>query len=69
MRAALERMVARLLEVESFDYKICVDTAPLLERSFARQAGLGWIGRNTCLINEPLGIVVLSRRDRDVTGT
>jgi len=55
MRAALERMVARLLEREGFSHKICVDTAPLLERSFARQAGLGWIGRNTCLINEPLG--------------
>jgi len=55
MRAALENMTARLLERESFDYKICVDTAPLLERSFARLAGLGWIGRNTCLINEPLG--------------
>ena len=55
MRAALERLTGRLLEYESFDHKICVDTAPLLERSFARQAGLGWIGKNTCLINEPLG--------------
>ena len=55
MRAALERMVLRLLDHEAFSYKICVDTAPLLERSFARLAGLGWIGKNTCLINEPLG--------------
>lgn len=55
MRASLERMAARLLKIEPFEYKICVDTAPLLERSFARQAGLGWIGKNTCLINEPLG--------------
>jgi epoxyqueuosine reductase len=32
-----------------------VDTAPLLERQFAQQAGLGWIGRNTMLINERFG--------------
>jgi epoxyqueuosine reductase len=38
-----------------FEYRICVDTAPVLERSLAREAGLGWIGRNTCLINQPAG--------------
>ena len=56
MRDGLARMV-ELLEREegSFEHKICVDTAPLLERSYAREAGLGWIGKNTCLINEPLG--------------
>jgi epoxyqueuosine reductase len=55
IREGLEKMAARLLEIEPFEWKICVDTAPLLERSYARQAGLGWIGRNTSLINEPLG--------------
>ena len=60
VRAGLERMAKRLGEIagaegDGFDYKICVDTAPILERTFARLAGLGWIGKNTCLINEPLG--------------
>jgi epoxyqueuosine reductase len=55
LRAGLEKMVERLREYATFEWKICVDTAPLLERTFARLAGLGWIGKNTCLINEPLG--------------
>jgi epoxyqueuosine reductase len=32
-----------------------VDTAPLLEREFAQLAGLGWVGKNTLLLNKPLG--------------
>jgi len=53
MRAGLERLARRL--GADHEWRVCVDTAPLLERSYARQAGLGWIGKNTCLINEPLG--------------
>ncbi|HLJ51504.1 MAG TPA: tRNA epoxyqueuosine(34) reductase QueG [Bryobacteraceae bacterium] len=53
LRVGLERLAARLGPYH--EWKACVDTAPLLERSYARQAGLGWIGKNTCLINEPLG--------------
>ena len=55
LREDLERLAHKLAETAPHEWKICVDTAPLLERSYARQAGLGWIGRNTCLINEPLG--------------
>ncbi|HWC99715.1 MAG TPA: tRNA epoxyqueuosine(34) reductase QueG [Candidatus Sulfopaludibacter sp.] len=56
MRAGLERLAARITErAGPFEWRACVDTAPLLERSYARAAGLGWIGRNTCLINQGSG--------------
>ncbi|MBL0158667.1 MAG: tRNA epoxyqueuosine(34) reductase QueG [Bryobacterales bacterium] len=56
LRSALQALTNQLLAAWGpFEYRLSVDTAPLLERSLARNAGLGWIGRNTCLINEPYG--------------
>src|SRR6185437_5191981 len=56
MRAGLKQLAQRMAEAAGpFEHKICVDTAPLLERSYARLAGLGWIGKNTCLINQKQG--------------
>lgn len=57
VRRGLERLDGMLRERAGgpFFSKICVDTAPLLERSYARLAGLGWIGRNTCLIDQRRG--------------
>lgn len=56
MRAALDEAVAMLAErLPGVAARVCVDTAPLLERAFAARAGLGWIGRNTMLLNEASG--------------
>lgn len=32
-----------------------VDTGPVIERIFAQHAGVGWVGKNTCILNEKLG--------------
>ena len=57
MRAGLERLASRIAERAGadFEWRALVDTAPLLERTYARLAGLGWIGKNTCLINQQQG--------------
>jgi len=56
----LRRSLARLAEdlarqIGGFGYRVCVDSAPVLEKAHARNAGLGWIGKHTNLIARDAG--------------
>lgn len=56
VKKGLEQIAAQIASAwGEHDWRACVDTAPLLERGYARWAGLGWIGRNQCLIDERAG--------------
>ncbi|MDR3741499.1 MAG: tRNA epoxyqueuosine(34) reductase QueG [Terracidiphilus sp.] len=52
----LRGLEARLhAELGEFESRVYVDTGPVVERSLATAAGLGWTGKNTCLIHPKLG--------------
>ena len=56
MRARLQQLADRIeAEVGPFGHRVFVDSAPVLERALARNAGLGWIGKHTCLIDKDTG--------------
>ena len=57
MTARLEALVAwmRGASPEPFEARAYVDNGPLQERAYAQHAGIGWIGKNTCVINPQLG--------------
>jgi epoxyqueuosine reductase len=56
LRKALASLAESLAQqIGPFGYRVCVDSAPVLEKALARNAGLGWIGKHTNLISRDAG--------------
>ena len=56
MRKALAALAEDLMrQIGTFGYRVCVDSAPVLEKALARNAGLGWIGKHTNLLSRDAG--------------
>jgi epoxyqueuosine reductase len=56
IRRRLQQLADQIqAHIGNFGYRAFVDSAPVLERAFAEKAGLGWIGKNTMLINKRAG--------------
>lgn len=56
MRQRLQKLATRMeAAIGPFGYRVFSDSAPLFEKSFAQDAGLGWIGKHTNLIDREAG--------------
>ncbi|MFT7472998.1 MAG: epoxyqueuosine reductase [Kiritimatiellia bacterium] len=56
IRKRLQKFARRIQDVAGpFGYRAFVDSAPVLERALAEKSGMGWIGKNTMLINKQAG--------------
>jgi epoxyqueuosine reductase len=56
LRQRLQRLAARVEQrIGPFGYRVFVDSAPVLEKPLAENAGLGWIGKHTNLIHDKSG--------------
>jgi epoxyqueuosine reductase len=52
VQTSLKEICANEVALETRSY---VDTGPIVERVYAKYAGVGWLGKNTCLINQKIG--------------
>jgi len=56
IRNRLQKLANRIEEATGpFGYRVFTDSAPVLEKPLARNAGLGWVGKHTSLINKVVG--------------
>ena len=55
MRRRLRQFAERIGEVAGHQYRVFVDSAPVLEKALAENAGIGWIGKHTNVLNENAG--------------
>ena len=52
---------------ENIDYRVCVDTSPVIEKAWAQRAGLGWIGKHTNILTRDysswlfLGVLIINQ--------
>jgi epoxyqueuosine reductase len=51
----VEATARDLCQPEQIETRSYVDTGPIVERVYAKYAGIGWLGKNTCLINQQIG--------------
>ncbi len=55
LRQVEDKLRGLLEATGNLHFRSYVDTGPLIERVYAKYAGIGWIGKNTCIINQQLG--------------
>jgi epoxyqueuosine reductase len=55
LRVVESKLRVAATEATQLETRCYVDTGPVVERVYAKYAGIGWIGKNTCILNQKLG--------------